>query len=268
MCFLISPRLEVWRGGLVWRIDFSHMVALLCEVENTSGVDACLFHSAAALTPFPPLSSTSSPFASSFPTLHTVPLSLTLPFLPSSFLPSFLRAAGARGLGDGFHGYWLQRLDASSQLPVVVRLQPDMSSYQSGFFFSDLQLYIFFTTLFLLLLSSCLKIFIITLRVSFLAHHLHLLLAFSSLICSLVILLFLPALCQHSQVWQQPQLIQVHWDNNYSSSNQPQLKSTCWMPSAALINNPIRKSVQDGGINLAQNAFTEHGLQGNQKRNI
>lgn len=33
-----------------WKIDFSHTVALLCEVENTSGADACLFHSAAALS--------------------------------------------------------------------------------------------------------------------------------------------------------------------------------------------------------------------------
>lgn len=39
--------------------------------------------------------------------------------------PPICRTAGARGLSDGFHGYWLQRLDTSSQLPVVVR-QPDI----------------------------------------------------------------------------------------------------------------------------------------------
>lgn len=42
-----SPRLEVCGMRLK---DFSHTVALLCEVENTSGADACLFHSAAALS--------------------------------------------------------------------------------------------------------------------------------------------------------------------------------------------------------------------------
>lgn len=62
-----------------------------------------------------------SPSALFFPTLHTVPLSLTPFFSP----PPFRRTAGARGLSDGFHGYWLQRLDTSGQLPVVVR-QPDI----------------------------------------------------------------------------------------------------------------------------------------------
>lgn len=98
-----------------WRIDFSHMVALLCDVENTSGETACLFHSAAAAR-----SSSSSPFL----TLHIVPLSLTLSFL----LIFVLRAVGARGLCDRVHGYRLQRLNTSSKLPVMVR-QPETHSY-------------------------------------------------------------------------------------------------------------------------------------------
>lgn len=36
-------------------------MALLCEVENTSGVDACLFHSAAAAAPPPSVLSSTRP---------------------------------------------------------------------------------------------------------------------------------------------------------------------------------------------------------------
>ena len=110
------------------------------------------------------------------------------------------------------------------------------------FSLSDLQLYISFTFLFFSL--KCLLLL--------------LLLAFASLIRSLLIFLFRPALCQHSQVRHQPRLIPVHWDNNYSSSNQPQPKSTCRMPSAPPLSRSITLSenlFRMGGINRAQNAI-------------
>lgn len=146
----VFPRLgEVW--GMRLKDRFLTHGGLALWSENTSGVDACLFHSAAVPPPCPPLS---LPLLHPSPPLHTVPLSLTLPFLLFSF--STLRAAGARGLGDSFHGYWLQRLDTSSQLPVVVR-QPDMHSYQVRRIFFPLRPLAvrLFHYPFLLLLSFC-----------------------------------------------------------------------------------------------------------------
>lgn len=140
--------------------------------ENTSGVDACLFHSAAVPSPPTPL-----------PSLH--PPSCTLCPCHSLFLlcssPFPLRAAGVRGLSDSFHGYWLQRLDTSSQLPVVVgRL--DIHSYEVRSIFplspSSL-LYVFFTSLFHYFTHSVSKLITSPSCGSFFCIHLHPLLLFS-----------------------------------------------------------------------------------------
>lgn len=202
----------------------------------------------------PPPSSSSSSIASSSPlplfhsSLHCTPCPCHSLF-PSSF--PIRRAAGARGLSDGFHGYWLQRLDTSSQLPVVVR-QPDIHCYQAGLFSHSHSLS----------LRPSAKHLCPSLpspsNVWFSYVHLHFLESFSSPVCSFLILVFLLALCPRSQVRRQPRLIWVHWDNNYSSNNQPRPKSACWMPLAPLLGRSITLSenlFRTGGINPAQNAI-------------
>lgn len=71
-----------------------------------------------------------------------------------------------------------------------------------------------------------------------------------ALICSSVIRLFLLALCQRPRLRHQPRLIRVHWDNNYSSSNQHLAQINLLNAigtDTRPINSVIRKSVQEGG---------------------
>lgn len=266
MCFFFffPPRLEeVW--GMRLKDRFLTHGGLALWSENTSGVDACLFHSAAV----PPSTS------SSLPLLHPSPPAHCALVTHSSFSPLLL-----------FHSQsgWSQR--PRWQFPWVLtsvtrHKQPTSScgkttwhpliSSQEYFFPSDLQLYIFHHRFLLLLSFFVSRLITSPSCVSFTYIHLHLLLPFSSLICSLLILLFLPALCQPSQVRHQPQLIPVHLDNNYSSSNEPQPKSTCWMPLAPLLSQSITLSenlFRMGESIWPKMPFTEHGLQDHKKRNI
>lgn len=144
-----SPRLEVCGMRLKDRFLTHGGLALWSRKHKRCG---CLSVPLYCCPPNPTSSSYSSSAASSssLPSLHSslhwtpCPCHSLFPFSspPSSRLH---RAAGARGLRHGFYGYWLQRLDTSSQLPVVVR-QPDIHSpINPGYYFFCLFLYISFT---------------------------------------------------------------------------------------------------------------------------
>ncbi len=137
--FFFSPRLEVWGMRLKDRFLTHGGLALWSRKHKWCGclsVPLCC----CPPPPPPPRPPPTLSLCSFLPHAAHCALVTHSSFSPLVFPPPFpvLRAAGARGLGDGFHGYWLQRLDASSQLPVVVR-QPDIHSYQVRliFFFSQ-----------------------------------------------------------------------------------------------------------------------------------
>lgn len=205
ICFF-SPRLEVCGMRLKDSFLTHGGLALWSRKHKWCG---CLSVPLCCCPPPPPAPSSSLPLLHSSLGCTLCPChSLTLPFLFLAFPPLFPihRAAGARGLSDGFHGYWLQRLDTSSQLPVVVR-QPDIHSYIARLFFSRRPSAVhLFHSLF------CYCSFSVSPDSSSHLPQVSCILMFihvfsSSLIYSLLIFLFLLALCLHSQVRHQPQLI-------------------------------------------------------------